>query len=91
MSRTKSTLKAKLKAASQEKRIHQWEQHFENLLGKFPKVKDERIIKIISNPLDIKLGEFTQEQLTVVQRKIKNRKAAGIDKIPPRSMENQEI
>ena len=32
---------------------------------------------------DIKLGPFTQEELDSVLRKIKNRKAAGLDEIPP--------
>ena len=32
--------------------------------------------------LDIKLGPFTQEELDSVLRKIKNRKAAGLDEIP---------
>ena len=33
--------------------------------------------------MDIKLGPFTQEELDSILRKIKNRKAAGLDKIPP--------
>ena len=33
--------------------------------------------------LYIKLGPFTQEELDSVLRKIKNRKAAGLDEIPP--------
>ena len=36
----------------------------------------------ISKQLDIKLGPFTKE-LNLVLRKIKNRKAAGLDEIPP--------
>ena len=72
-------MRAKLKAASQEERILMWKQHFENLLGKPPKLTDETITKIISNQLDIKLGQFTQEKLDLVQRKIKNRKAIGLD------------
>ena len=32
--------------------------------------------------LDIKLGPFTQKELDSVLRKIKNRKAAGLDEIP---------
>ena len=40
-------------------------------------------IYIISKQLDIKLGPFTQEELDSVLRKIKNRKAAGLDEIPP--------
>ena len=39
--------------------------------------------RIISKQLDIKLGPFTQEELDSVLRKIKNRKAAGLDEISP--------
>ena len=56
VSRKKSPAKAKLKATNQEERIHLWKQHFENLLGKPPKVTHEPITKIISKQLDIKLG-----------------------------------
>ena len=59
-----------------------WKEHFKNLLGKSPKVTDEPITKIIKNQLDIKLGLFTQEKLNIVLRKIKNRKAVGLDEIP---------
>ena len=78
----KSSARAKLKAASQEDRIHLWKDHFKDLLEKSPKVTDESITKIISNQLDIKLGPFTQE-LAIVLRKIKNMKVAGLDEIPP--------
>ena len=40
---------------------------------------DEPITKIIGNPVDIKLGQFTQEELDVVLRKIKNRKTEGLE------------
>ena len=43
------------------------------------KITHEPITRIISKQLDIKLGPFTQEVL----RKIKNRKPAGLDEIPP--------
>ena len=43
----------------------------------------EPITRITSKQLDIKLGPFTQEKLDLVLRKIKNRKAAGLDEIPP--------
>ena len=39
--------------------------------------------KIISQQLDIKLEPFTLEELDSVLRKNKNRKAAGLDEIPP--------
>ena len=88
VSRRKSTAKAKLKVASQQERIKLWEQHFKNLLGSPPKITDEPITRIISKQLDIKLGPFTKEELDSVLKKIKNRKAAGLDEIPPRSVED---
>ena len=42
---------------------------------------DKPITRIISKQLDIKLGPFTKELDSVI-KKIKNRKAAGLDKIP---------
>ena len=88
VSRRKSTAKAKLKVASQQERVKLWEQHFKNLLGNPPKITDEPITRIISKQLDIKLGPFTKEELDSVLKKIKNRKAAGLDEIPPRSVED---
>ena len=79
----KSTAKAKLKAASQQERVKLWEQHFKNLLGNPPEITDEPITRIISKQLDVKLGPFTKEELDSVLRRIKNRKAAGLDEIPP--------
>ena len=55
----------------------------ENLQGNPQKVTHEPITRIIRKQLDIKLGPFTQEELDSVLRKIKNRKAAGLDEIPP--------
>ena len=83
VSRRKSTAKAKLKAANQQERIKLWKQHFENPQGNPPKITHEPITRIISKQLDIKQGPFTQEELDSVLRKIKNRKAAGLDEIPP--------
>ena len=60
-----------------------WKQHFKNLLGNPLEVTHEPITRIISKQLDIKLGPFAQEELYLVLRKIKNRKAAGFDDIPP--------
>ena len=82
VSRRKRTAKAKLKAANKQERIKLWKQHFENLLGHPSKVTHEPINRIISKQLDIKLGPFTQE-LDSILRKIKNRKAARLDEIPP--------
>ena len=83
-------MKAKLKATNQQEQIQLWKQHFENLLGNLPKVTHEPITKIVSKQLDIKLGQFTQEELDSVLRKIKNWKTAGHDDTP-RNMEDQAI
>ena len=71
-----------MKATNQQERINLRKQHFEILLGNPPKVTHEPITRINSKQLDIKLGPFTQEELNSVLRKIKNRKAAGLDEIP---------
>ena len=83
VSRRKSTTKAKLTAANQQERIKLRKQHFENLLRNPPKETHEPITKIISKQLDIKLRPFTQEELDSVLEKLKNRKATGLDEIPP--------
>ena len=67
--RKKRTGKDKLKATNKEERIHLWNQNFENLLGKPPKGTHEPIRNIISNQLDIKQEQFTQEYHDSVQRK----------------------
>ena len=72
-----------MKDASQQERVKLWKQHFEYLLGNPPKVTNEPITRIISKQLDIKLGPFTKEEHDSVLRKIQNRKAAGLDEIPP--------
>ena len=83
VTRRKSTAKAKLKAASQQERVKLWERHFKNLPGNPLKITDEPITRIISKQLDIKLGPFTKVELDSVLKKFLNRKAAGLDKIPP--------
>ena len=79
MSKRKSTSRAKLKATNQEEQIQIWKEHFKNLLGK----SSQPITKIINYQHDIKLRQFTQEELDVVPTRIKNRKAACLDEIPP--------
>ena len=41
--------------------------------------------------LDIKLGQFMPEELDSVLRKIRNRKAAGLDEIPPEVWKTREL
>ena len=66
-----------------ETQLHRHYNVIENLLGNPPKVTHEPITRIISKQLDIKQGHFTQEELSSVLRKIKNRKAAGLDEKSP--------
>ena len=47
------------------------------------KVTQEPITRIYKKQLDIKLGPFPQGELDSVLRKIKNRKAVGLEEIPP--------
>ena len=82
VNRRKSTAKAKLKATNKG-RLKLWKQHSKNLQGKPPKVTYEPITRIISNQLDINLGPLTLEELDSVLTKIKNRKTAELDEIPP--------
>ena len=63
--------------------MHMLKEHFNNLFGKSPKVTNKPLTKIINNQLDMKLGQFTQEELNVVLTKIKNRAAVGLGEIPP--------
>ena len=88
VSRRKSTAKAKMVATSQEERIQLRTEHFENLHGKPLKVTHESIVRINDYQLDIKLGQFTLEELDTVLRKIKNRKVAGFDEISDRKTGN---
>ena len=48
-------------------------------------------VTIQHKPLDIKLGPFTKEEVDSVLRKIKNRKAAGLDEIPPEVWKTREF
>ena len=66
----RTQLKQNWKQQTNKKRIKQWKQHFENLIGNPPKITHEPITRIISKQLDIKLGPFTQEELDSVLRKI---------------------
>ena len=56
-----------------------------------PKVKHKPITKIISNQLGIKLGQIMQEEFDSGLRKIKNRKTAGLDEIPPEVWKTKEF
>ena len=77
----KSTSTSKIRAASQEERLKKWKDHFQNLLGKPPRVTDTAIKTIVNHELDIKRGNFTLEELQMARKKCKDKKAAP--DIPP--------
>ena len=79
----KRSTQAKLEASSQDERLQKWKEHFQNLLGKAPVIKDQPIQQIIDNELPIKKGHFSEEELETVLKKLKNKKAPGLDEIPP--------
>ena len=82
MSERKSTLKAKVKGASQEGRLQKWKKHFKSLLRNPPEVTDKPIKKFINSQLNIKQGQFTEKEFDVVLKKIKSEKTASFDKRP---------
>ena len=84
------TSRNKLKALSQEERIHLWKERFKNLLGKPHKVTDKPITKIINNQLDIKLRQFTQK-VDVILTKIKKGKPAGLDEKAPEVCKTKKL
>ena len=64
-----------------------WKEHFKNLLGNSLRP----IIQINNTQLDIKLAQYTQDVLNVVQTKNKSRKVTCLEKNAPRSMEIMKI
>ena len=87
----KSTSSAKLQTASQEERIHKWKEHFKNLLWKIPESYGWIYQKINDNKLNTELGLFTQDGLDIVLTKIKNKKAASLDEIPPELWKTRKV
>lgn len=80
----KKATKAKIKANSQNERLNKWKSHFQNLLGKQPNVSNKPIeMNPAQQELDIKTGPFNENELELVLKKLKNKKAAGLDNIPP--------
>jgi exonuclease III len=87
----KTSSKSKLKASSEQERLFKWKEHFQNLLGKAPVVSDRPIETIIDHKLNIKLGNFTLNELTLVLKKLKKGKAAGLDDVPPEAWKMEEF
>ena len=81
MSGTKSTSRAKLKVVCQEERLLKWNEHLKNLHRNCPEITAKPIQKFINCQLDIKLGQFSEEELDAVLKTIKSRKTAGLEEI----------
>ena len=79
----KSTLRAKLKASRQEERLQKCKEDFKNLLGNPPEITDKPAEKIINRQRDFKLEQFTEDELDAVLKKVKTRKTASFNEIPP--------
>ena len=79
----KKSTKAKIKASNQEERLKKWMNHFQSLLGKSPIVSDSTIEKVVEHDLEIKTGPFNELELDLVLKKLENKKATGLDGIPP--------
>ena len=81
--RSKSSVR--LKGGSQSNRLSNWTKHFQNLLGKEPKLPDNVSLPRvrISEELNISTAEFTLSELQTVLKQTKTSKAFGPDNIPP--------
>ena len=51
--------------------------------GNYLNVTDKPVTKILDSQLDIRLEQFTAEELNVELTKIRSRKTAGLNEIPP--------
>ena len=78
----KKSNRARLKAKDNDDRLNKWRTHFQNLLGNTPLTIDIPIQQIHQR-LNIKLGEFTMDELKRPLSKLKSKKAPGLDNIPP--------
>ena len=78
----KSSNRGKLKASNQDERVKLWHQHFQDLLGKPPVIKEEEMTPVSTEDLNIKKGLFTIEELLKAVKNIQFGKASGLDEIP---------
>lgn len=81
--RSKPTIR--LKGGSQSKRLSNWTEHFQSLLGTEPKLPENISLPRIkiSDKLDISTAEFTLTELCTALNQTKSSKAFGPDNIPP--------
>ena len=82
---------SKGKATRQKDRLQKWKVHFQKHLGNPPKIIEYYTQKIVDKQQDIKLGDFTTDKINQALKKLKGRKAAGLDGIPPEVMEDRKV
>ena len=85
-------LKSKTKSSQPRRQTSEVEKkHFKNLLKNPAEITDKSTKIIINGQLDIKLGQFIEKELYAVLTKIKNRKAAGLNKIFPEVWKTRKV
>ena len=82
LSGRKNTPTGKLRADNPKQRVQKWKEHFQNLLGQPPVVRETKILPVIEQTLPINTNEFTKEELLKCIESFKNGKASGLDNIP---------
>ena len=57
-----------------------WKEHFKNLLRNLPEITNKPFQKIINGQQDIKLRQFTEEELSTVLKKLLTGKLQALRK-----------
>ena len=70
----KGISREKLKAAYEEERHLKWKEDFMNHSGNLPEITDQSIRKSVNGWQGVKLGQFTEEELNTIFRKLKTEK-----------------
>ena len=68
-----------------------WKEYFENPLGNSPKVTNIPITKSINCRLDIKVEQFTHNELNEILRRIKNRKDTTSTRMSSEELKTREF
>ena len=79
-----ATSSVRIKGGSAKKRLENWKNHFQNLLGREARLPHDSMLPSvqISEPLDINTDPFTLSELNSVIEQLKPCKAFGPDNIP---------
>ena len=84
LSGNNSISSVQIKGGSSQKRLENWKTHFQNLLGKKPKLPDDFTLPHVqvSDPLDVDITPFTLDELRSATKQLNSSKAFGPDCIP---------